>query len=353
MKQKISILKNQFYNLSLIEKILSIFPLFAIMGPLAVNVFYFVAIIATLFCIYKDEVKIALDNKLVLSFLISYIIIILSYLLSEYKNTDSLIRTLFVIKFFILPLIFIKFFKNNFFFNVLGVISGFVILFLSLDLIFQFIFGYDFFGYKPIIENRLSGFLDEELIAGSYISFFVVFFFISLNLDFTKKKDFIYYTIIVTFFLFVIMITGERLALIRFFFLIFLSLIFIKKNIWKKIIFVFSMIIYVVFFFLFNDAFKLRISEALFMSGLDLSSMKYHKSFKKYEGKNKITNSPWIAHWKVAHKIFKDNKITGVGLKNFRVACKKDKYKVNNLLFDNSCTTHPHNFYMEILVIFL
>ena len=234
MKQKISILKNQFYNLSLIEKILSIFPLFAIMGPLAVNVFYFVAIIATLFCIYKDEVKIALDNKLVLSFLISYIIIILSYLLSEYKNTDSLIRTLFVIKFFILPLIFIKFVKNNFFFNVLGVISGFVILFLSLDLIFQFIFGYDFFGYKPIIENRLSGFLDEELIAGSYISFFVVFFFISLNLDFTKKKDFIYYTIIVTFFLFVIMITGERLALIRFFFLIFLTLIFIKKNIWKK-----------------------------------------------------------------------------------------------------------------------
>ena len=33
-------------------------------------------------------------------------------------------------------------------------------------------------------------------------------------------------------------------------------------------------------------------------------------------------------HWKVAYKIFQDNKLTGIGLKNFRVlSCNDDNYK--------------------------
>lgn len=349
MKQKISIFKNQFHSLSLIEKTLSTFPLFAIMGSLAVNIFYFITVTIALLHIYKDKVKVTVNNKLVFSLLIFYLIVIISYLLSDYKNTDSLIRTLFVIKFFILPIIFINFVKNNFFFNILGAISGFVIIFLSLDLIFQFTFGYDFFGYKPISDNRLSGFLDEELIAGSFISFFVIFFFISLNLDLNKKKDFISFFVAIIFFLFIIIITGERLALIRFLFLFFLVLILIEKNFWRKTISGLSIILIIFLFFNFNEPFKSRISQALFMSGFNISLTKYDVALKKYEGKNKISNSPWVGHWKVAHKIFKDNKLTGVGLKNFRIACQEEKYTLDNLLNDNSCTTHPHNFYMEIL----
>ena len=42
--------------------------------------------------------------------------------------------------------------------------------------------------------------------------------------------------------------------------------------------------------------------------------------------------------------MFLDNKILGVGVKNFRNFCNVEKYKV-----DRSCTTHPHNTYIQIL----
>ena len=43
--------------------------------------------------------------------------------------------------------------------------------------------------------------------------------------------------------------------------------------------------------------------------------------------------------------MFLDNKIFGVGMKNFRNYCSDDKYQVSKL----SCSTHPHNTYIQIL----
>jgi len=43
-----------------------------------------------------------------------------------------------------------------------------------------------------------------------------------------------------------------------------------------------------------------------------------------------------------------DNPIKGVGSKNYRVVC--DKTKINNYTGKyNICSTHPHNFYLELL----
>ena len=43
--------------------------------------------------------------------------------------------------------------------------------------------------------------------------------------------------------------------------------------------------------------------------------------------------------------MFLENKILGVGVKNFRNYCNEEKYKVSNL----SCSTHPHNIYIQML----
>jgi len=51
-------------------------------------------------------------------------------------------------------------------------------------------------------------------------------------------------------------------------------------------------------------------------------------------------------HYITAYKMFIDNKILGVGLKNFRIFCDNNKYKESEL----SCSTHPHNTYIQILV---
>lgn len=47
-----------------------------------------------------------------------------------------------------------------------------------------------------------------------------------------------------------------------------------------------------------------------------------------------------------AYKMFLDNKILGVGVKNFRNFCKDEKYFVNK---KKVCSTHPHNYYIQLL----
>ena len=47
-----------------------------------------------------------------------------------------------------------------------------------------------------------------------------------------------------------------------------------------------------------------------------------------------------------AYKMFLDNKILGVGVKNFRNICSDPRYYINK---KKICYTHPHNTYLQIL----
>jgi O-antigen ligase len=50
-----------------------------------------------------------------------------------------------------------------------------------------------------------------------------------------------------------------------------------------------------------------------------------------------------------AYSLWENNKIFGVGLKNYRIIC--NSTKLNEYTRQNeNCSTHPHNFYAEILV---
>ena len=51
-----------------------------------------------------------------------------------------------------------------------------------------------------------------------------------------------------------------------------------------------------------------------------------------------------ISHYKTSMNIFINNKINGSGVNSFRKVCNEDKYFVQN-----GCSTHPHNFYVQIL----
>ena len=63
---------------------------------------------------------------------------------------------------------------------------------------------------------------------------------------------------------------------------------------------------------------------------------------------NNFSKTQWYAHYITSFEIFKDFKIFGIGVRNFRNVCKIDKY---DGLFDKNfrCSTHPHNKYLEIL----
>mgnify|MGYP005994743443 FL=1 len=50
-------------------------------------------------------------------------------------------------------------------------------------------------------------------------------------------------------------------------------------------------------------------------------------------------------HYISAYRMFLNNKIFGVGVKNFRNFCEDEIYNVSDL----SCSTHPHNSFIQIL----
>jgi O-antigen ligase len=60
--------------------------------------------------------------------------------------------------------------------------------------------------------------------------------------------------------------------------------------------------------------------------------------------------SPYGAHYDTAVKIFNDNKLFGIGLKNFRIESGNPKYRNKEFIFtDARQTTHPHQIHFEIL----
>jgi len=63
-----------------------------------------------------------------------------------------------------------------------------------------------------------------------------------------------------------------------------------------------------------------------------------------------LNNSIYGAHYKVAYEIFKDNRLFGVGIKNFRIESYSNKYdNLNHNQPERRGNTHPHQIHLEFL----
>ena len=66
-----------------------------------------------------------------------------------------------------------------------------------------------------------------------------------------------------------------------------------------------------------------------------------------------IFSKDHTGHFKLALYLFKENPIFGVGTKMFRVICNDEKYRlvdiVNGTELVRSCSTHPHNVFLQLL----
>lgn len=192
-------------------------------------------------------------------------------------------------------------------------------------LYFQYFFHQDIFGYK-ILSDRLTGPFGNEQVVGAYITklIFLSFFFLII-----KKIDVRYIFLIAIFVFALVVLSNERSASIMLLSSLILFFIFFSARPLFKISSILIIIIYLFLIFNNNNVFKDRfINEPI-------------KSYKDNHHK---------AHFLTALEIFKDNKIIGSGIKTFRVECKQSKYEnINSIYYKNRCTTHPHNFYLEVL----
>ena len=205
---------------------------------------------------------------------------------------------------------------------------------LVIDGYIQYFTGTNLSGFK-ISGVRISSFFGDELIMGSYLSrLFPLLFALFLV---KKKNEFEIYFIGLLFILVDVLIfmSGERSA---FFFLNLSSLfiiILIKE--YQKFRLVTFIIAIVCVFILSLNSYKLN--------------QRMFKGPAENMGLIESTKEPVIfttrhdSHIRTAYVMFKDKPIFGHGPKMFRIKCKDEKYLVGV----SPCSTHPHNFYVQLL----
>ena len=312
-------------------------PAFIVSGPFLSDLAISICAIIFLINSYKNKLIFYYKNIYFYIFISFYIYLNLSALLSS-NIIFSLKTSLPYIRFgiFALSTWYLLNINNKllkyFFYCFL-----FVFLFLEIDGIYQYINKKNLFDY-PLTQDRVSSLFGNELILGSFLSrnyplFLGLFLFFLEKNNFTKKIKVISYIVII-FLPVLVFMSGERSSVFYFFLAsIYIILFFPKKNI--LIIFLFSIFIISIGIFSFE-----RFSERI------INQTKIQLTFQLEKNKRlNLFSVTHEEHYRSAFRIFKDHILFGAGPKSFRLKCLEEKY----LISKTSCTTHPHNTYLQLL----
>lgn len=335
-----------------------------IIGSLFVNlnIIIFIVLGAT-FCIF-NKIKFRF-NLVNISLLIFFLIIIISsYINLDNIGTENFIKSILLIKFFLLFVVLENLSKNiNFELKYFFYISFFLIIFLSFDLSLQYIYGKNILGLTSH-EGRIAGIFGHEAIAGAYLQKIFIFSLIGMIFFFNlkSKKDSLFLTLALSLIIFSSFIASNRIS---FFILITLILILTLffKMIRKNLIFAIILSLPILIILYQNDN-SVNVRYTGFFQKVDNLILNFRDNYfnKKNSNivKDKIYNSsknnlnssepqlPLANHGKIfltAYESFKTQKILGNGYKSFRIKCFVFANEDKNYL----CSTHPHNYHLEVL----
>jgi len=321
-------------------------PISFIIGQAAVSVIFFLIIFLSIFSV-KEIKNILKLNKNYDTILITFFFYI--FFSSLFKSSQVLVSSIYLFRFLIFYFT-IKYLVVNFSLKDIKIFLCITLLcsaFVLIDLFYEKYFGLDFFGYgrPPGNELRLTGPFRNEPIPGSFllnIGFytFVIVYMFSSEAKVIYKKILISFLII--FFGVGIFVTGERMSFLMYILLIFLIFIFFNK-IRKKIILSLILILLSIFLISFKDNYyKDRYLNFLKNIGIQ-NNIDKNNNFGFFD-------SQWGAHLLTAYEMFNNNNLTGIGVRQFRVACANEEYeKIKSKSADIRCSSHPHNLYFEIL----
>jgi O-antigen ligase len=358
-----------------------LFPISFILGSLIVTLNLYLFLILGFFYIKKSNYKLNFDyiNNILIFF---FLLIIISSLINlQSIKFDYFIRSILLLRFVFLYMLMETLLVNkDINFKKFFVVSLVCTSFVSLDIIFQYIFGYNFFGQTEV-GGKLTGVFGDEAVAGGYIQKFSLISIFGALIFFNEKK-YKKFTLcfIILLHLMGVFFANNKISFITLFFsLIVLSLI--DKE--TRYIIISSIIIFL------SIAFLLLTSEKNIFNGDDKLKDRYQYTFIKFflisDGEKNDSVIPTIKERlnetekktiKEGQKISKFGKIgklniaalnhtriyitaieswkksplIGRGYKSFRTKCfeileeTKGKRK-----FGLRCATHPHNYQLEIL----
>ena len=160
---------------------------------------------------------------------------------------------------------------------------------------------------------------------------------------------------------FIILISQERMAFILLLFQLFLIFcFFLYQNKFKQILSI-GLMFCILSIIVFNSDTSLKYrylsiftnSSGIAAVDLDEENMPINtvRSLSEIKiSKIKFEDSMWGAHYLTALQIFKNNFYLGSGPRSFRYECSKKKYENLDINYiKKRCSTHPHNYYLEIL----
>ena len=363
MLNKLKALNN---NNNVINLLFAAIPFSFIAGNLVLNLNTLLLIIISFFIFKREIFSFNYDwlDKLILIFFSYIILISLFNYFTNYNGNQQLMDIMILKKsFFYLRFLFLYFvirylIRENiinlkiFFFS-----ASICSLFVCLDLVYQFTYGFDIFGYKAV-SRRLSGPFGDELVAGSYLQRFSIFLIFIIPL-FYKIKDkkllFLIFFLLIGLILFSLIIAGNRMPLILFIVII-ISILILEKGL-RKFIIPFILVFFIITMTIFNNNSKhvfnktseykshfkqinKKVSEfVVFFSGkIDRSGK---GEIVVINGKQMQINNVYVKEFNAGYQTWLENKFIGDGVKSFKKNCQIANVK--------NCGAHPHNYYLEIL----
>jgi len=294
--------------------------------------------------------KEVLSDKVLIYFILFYLVLVFSSYLAEFQSI-SFKRSLPYIRFFF----FIAALKywllvDNKKIKILIYCIVSSLLFVCVDLIYQYFnyeilikesgnvrVGVSLFGYQSNLGvERFQGPFRDEFIAGGFVLKFSPFLWL-LCFQYHKLKKtnlslfLIFISVVMIFF--VIYITGDRSPFFQLLCISLIATLYLDK---KKILILFSSIFLIVYLFALNSDKKQR----YYYDTLDAVGIQ----------KDGFTLDTGYGHlFYVAYKIWVNNPLLGVGTKNYRKICHRDEYNFESKNNIQLCSTHPHNYLLELL----
>ena len=290
--------------------------------------------------LYKRDYKF-LSNKTVKFIIFFCLYLIFNSIISKDFSIGAN-RNFGFIRFGILFLAFNYFFYNKNFLKKVMIVWIITLFILSLDAYIESVYGQNILGYGEAYGRRIVSFFKDEPIVGGYINGFYLIiigylFYINKNISNKYKYIILIFSI---FFIFIIILTGERSNAIKAIFGFFLFYFFndffkIKEKIFSILLLI------LMFIFLLNssDFLKMRYGGQFFKP---IAS--FFQTNNEFNKGNEFKDNLYIRLYHSGFEVFKKYPFFGVGNKNYRIeTCSTEKNP------KYLCNTHPHQVYFEFL----
>ena len=308
--------------------LLCFFPVFLVAGPFLADLALTLLCFYFLIKVFLEKNWKLLNNTFFLFFFLFYLYLLVNSLFNS-GLFISIKSSLTYIRFglFIMAINYILKYNER----KISVIFYFYILTLIIlifDSIFQKYFGTNIIGIHQYDSVRVSSFFRDKLILGGFVIkmipiIYILFFFLDL-----KKKKYLFLIPIIG--IVPIILSAEKSAIALYILFLVFHIFAYKRRIVFKILVFFIFVSLILTLLVYNPNVKNRV---------------FDQALSNSENGKYIFSRVHHSHFLTAFNMFVDKPFFGQGPNTFRVKCSEKLFQHDEF----ACSTHPHNYYVQLL----